>query len=620
MKPKQFSKGWQQKYGLQWEPLLAPIHIEMTMIQQGGRFNTVYGPRGNGLQFHFKELQKLLWPEEKKWHPWVDKELECFCNYQYVGVMGCAASGKSDDAATNVLSEWYCFPDCTTVLVSSTELSVLDLRIWGRIKAYHRAAKKRHPWLPGHLIEGRRIIVQSPRDEFKEGRDFRNGIVAVACKKGSAWVGLGSWVGIHNKRVRVVADEANLMPRAYLDSTSNLSKCEDFKLLALGNPNETTNAHGMICEPSQDLGGWEGGIDQQPGTKTWTTRFPNGICLQLPGSDSPNMKVPEDQPPPFPFLMTRQQMHDDALIWGTDDWHYTMMNEARMPRGQGSRRIITRQQCEKFGATMPAIWRDSRITKIGCLDAAYRGSGGDRCVFGELNFGYEAENDDAAAQAITNLIDRNSNYPQGRQIIALIDLVIVQIKSDPGSEPPEDQIVKFCHTECEKRGIPPNQFWYDAGMRTSLVSAFARLWSYEANSLDFGGTPSLDFVSTEIQKPCKDYYSKFVTELWYSFRLVVECRQFRQLTKESMWEFASREWKQTSSNKIEVESKEEMKVKTGRSPDFADTIVTGLYGARQAGFRISNQIPKSAARVQDRWKSAWEQKARSAWMAGQLHD
>ena len=54
------------------------------------------------------------------------------------------------------------------------------------------------------------------------------------------------------------------MPRAFLDSAANLSKCEDFKLVGLGNPNETTNAHGVLCEPHPDLGGWEG-LAQGPG-------------------------------------------------------------------------------------------------------------------------------------------------------------------------------------------------------------------------------------------------------------------------------------------------------------------------------------------------------------------
>src|SRR5262249_36139301 len=126
---------------------------------------------------------------------------------------------------------------------------------------------------------------------------------AVPCKHGETFIGLGSYVGIHNERVRLLADELHLMARAFLDSTSNLSKCPDFKMVGIGNPNETTNAHGVLCEPAPEIGGWESGIDQANKTNTWQTRFPNGICIQLPGSDSPNMDTPADKPVPYPYLM-----------------------------------------------------------------------------------------------------------------------------------------------------------------------------------------------------------------------------------------------------------------------------------------------------------------------------
>jgi len=608
------------KYNMHWLPTVNELAIEMDCITLGGRWKKTDGDwAGNGLAYHYRRFQEICWPE-KKWHDWAVLELESYLTHKYIGEMGCAAAGKSDSAASYALTDWYCFPDVTTFLVSSTELEMLDLRVWGMIKRYHRSAKQRFPWLPGHLIEGRRVIVLNHRIESAEGRDFRNGIIAVACKKGHQYVGLGSYVGIHNRRVRLIADESNLMPRAFLDSTSNLSKCPDFKLIALGNPNETTNAHGFVCEPAADLGGWEGGMDQTPKTKTWRTRFPNGICIQLPGSDSPNMQVPEGQPPPFPFLMTREQMRDDAQVWGVDDWHYTMMNEARMPRGQGSRRVITRQMCEKMGALNEPFWRDSRRTKIAFLDAAYRGVGGDRCVFGEFQFGEESESDTASAIA-TNVISQAPHRVSGHQIIALIDTTIIPIAGGVKEESPEDQIVSFVKNQCESRGIPPENFFFDSGMRTSLVTAFSRNWSNMVNSVDCGARPSEEVVSAQIQVSCRDYYSKLVTELWYSVRMAIEARQFRGMTKEVMWEFSAREWKNVSGNRIEVESKVEMKAKTGRSPDLADAVAVGLYGARKMGFMINRLTPPVPGnrRGQRDWKDALKERAAALSQSGQLN-
>lgn len=563
-----------------------------------------------GMFYHFKRAQEILWPE-KKWHRWNELELKCYLEKRYIGEMGCAAAGKTESAATNVLMDWFCWSECTTVLVSTTTLPALELRVWGAIKKYFKLAKAKVNWLPGHLIEGRRVIILDPKSECSEGRDFRNGIIGIACKRGTTFLGLGEYVGIHNKRVRVIADELSLMPRALIDSVSNLAKCPSFKLVGLGNPNETTNAHGFLCEPSADLGGWEGGIDQTPKTKTWTTRFPDGICIQLPGSDSPNMDAPPNEPPPFPFLITRQQMQDDAKIWGINDWHYTMMNEGKMPRGQGSRRVITRQMCLKFRAMDPPNWNTSNKTKIAFLDAAYRSVGGDRCVFGVIEFGEEVMTDPDGAALVSAIISQNAGGKPRDQILALTDTQVVPISGEKDADLPEDQIVKFVMHQCANQNIPAQNFFFDSGMRTSLVTAFSRLWSPYVNAIDCGGTPSERPVSADIPTLCKEYYSKRITEFWYSVRLVIEAGQFRGLTEDVMTEGCSREFKRVGGNKIEVETKEEMKLKTGRSPDLFDALAIGVEGARQRGFTIKRMTNQKHVRQDEGWKKEWKEKARA---------
>ncbi len=614
------------QYNLKWSKHSSPLSIEKDMIAHGGQWTKKDGTSaGNGLYFHFRRFQEIAWPG-RIWqcgpfvNHWAEKCLEVYLNYKYIGVMGCAASGKSDSFGCNVLTDWYAHSECTTGLVTSTDRDSLEIRIWGMIKKYHKLIKREFPWIPGHLIEGRQRLVADARNEFTEGRDFKNGIMGVACKKGNQYVGLGSMIGIHNKRVRMIADECNLMPRAFLDASANLSKCDDFKLVGLGNPNETTNAHGVLCEPAQSLGGWEGGIDQTPGTKTWPTRFPDGVCLQLPGSDSPNLKADLGIPTPFPFLITRQQMVDDAQIWGVDDWHYTMMNEAKMPRGQGSRRVLTKQTCQKFGAFNIPNWRDSRITKIGFLDAAYRGVGGDRCIFGELWYGAETEQHSVPLNNIelAALVVQQQNNRNAKHILALIDVVNVPITAEKDSESAEDQIVNFVRDNLQRRGIEHTNFYYDAGMRTTLVSAFARHNMIYTNTIDCGGKPSELMVSSEIQKPCHEYYSKRITEMWFSVRMVVESGQFRGMREDVCTEFSQREWKMVSGNRIEVEPKEEMKIKTGRSPDLADAVAVGVYGARQKGFIIQKLHTPARMVRQDQWKRELQEKSRKLWRSGAL--
>lgn len=610
------SSGRYLKYGLWWQPTVHPVSRELDMIKHGGQWTKQNGElAGEGLLFHYKKFTELVWPEQEQ-HRWFDLILEQWLTHKYIGVMGPKNSGKSNSAAVIHLTDYYAFPDCTTVLLCSTTKERLEDRIWGEIKSLHKRAQQRVEWLPGAMIEGRQRIITDNRTKISEGRDFRNGMIGVPCKKGNQYVGMGDFIGIKNKRMRLCGDELQLLPRSFIDSLANLSGNQDLKVTGMGNPAQSTDSLGFLCEPNISIGGWDGGIDQQPGTKTWPTRFPEGVTIQLPGSDSPNNDFPDD-PVRYPFMIHRKMMEDDARTWGTSDWHYLMFNEARLPRGQGDRRVLTRQMCNKFGAFNLPKWRDTGRTRIAFLDAAYRGVGGDRCVFGELQFGHESESDNGAI-AMNALLAQNEKIPSSRQIIHLVDLVVVPISADKDCEPPEDQIVKFVKEQCEQRGISSDNFFYDAGMRTSLVTAFSRIWKQIGNSVDCGGKPSEYKVSSEIDQTCREYYSKFITELWYSVRLIVESGQFRGMTEDACTEFCQREWKTVAGNKIEVESKVEMKEKSGRSPDLADAVAIGCWGARVRGFIIKRAASPDRYKAGPDWRDEVKKKAAKLHRAGSL--
>lgn len=549
--------------------------IEMVMVRAGGE----YKGHGNGLFFHFKAFISALWPEHV-WHRWNELELECYLKYRIIGEMGPASSGKTHSAAIHVLADYYPWSDCTTVLVSSTEREMLEMRVWGEIKMLHREAQNRFPHLiPGTLVESRQRIITDGRYENVEGRDFRNGICGVPCKKGGSYIGLGSFAGIKNKRLRLVADEGHLMARVFVDAIANLNKNADFKCVVMGNPKDTTDALGVICEPAAHLGGWDGGIDQSPKTKTWPTRFDQGVCVQLVGSDSPNLDGKLGIP-----IIDQKAIDADIAFYGKDSLQFTMMDEGRMPRGQGLRRVITRQMCYKFGAMEPAVWKDEKRTKIGFLDAAYGSVGGDRCVYGELEFG---------------------NDPNGRQILELQKTMLVPISVEV-NEMPEDQIATFVKAQCEASGIPPQQFGFDSTGRGTLVGAFGRLWSPHVVPIEFGGKPSerqVTWIPNANKITCRDYYSKFVSELWYSVALTIQSGQFRGMTEEMMAEGSMREWGIVGANKIEVEPKDKMKLKTGRSPDLFDALVSGVEMARRLGFIITMIVAKGALKIDDGWRN-----------------
>jgi hypothetical protein len=574
-----------EKYSLLWPTTTDPIALEMHMIQKGGEWKGQRGQTiGKGLFFHFKEFQSLLWPHIK-WHKWNELCLECYLKYRTIGCIGPASSGKSFNFAVNALSFYYCFSDCTTILCCSTTREMLEQRIWGEIKRHHLLAIRKRPWIPGHIIESRQRIVTDDRTMAAEGRDFRNGLLGVPCKKGNDMVGLGDFAGVKNKHVQLLADELSLLPRVFVDSISNLDKNPDFKGVGLGNPKDVTDALGVFCEPSAVMGGWDGGIDQNPGTKTWETRRPQGICIQLPGSDSPNLDGKLGIP-----IINQQDMDRDMAFYGKDSIWFTMMNDGKMPRGQGSRRVLTRNMCIKHRSTEDPIWKGSKRTKVAFLDAAYKAVGGDRCVYGELEFGEESDPiTDMGTLLVETLVNQKPPKDSKRMIIALLETTVVPITANSKDEA-EEQIVAFVQNRCQSGGIPAENFFYDSGMRTGLVSAMGRLWSAHTNPVDCGGPATETKVSEQIDMLCKDYYYNFITELWYSVRHTVEAGQWRGFTEDVIMEFSQREWMIVGKNKIQVEPKANMKLKTGRSPDLADAVAVGLHGAKKMGFVISRLV------------------------------
>lgn len=80
-----------------------------------------------------------------------------------------------------------------------------------------------------------------------------NGIAVHNCVQGGKYVGLGKYAGIKQKRMRLIADEAQFMGLTFLSAFANLDKNPDFRAIVLGNPNDILDPLGKAAEP---LDGW----------------------------------------------------------------------------------------------------------------------------------------------------------------------------------------------------------------------------------------------------------------------------------------------------------------------------------------------------------------------------
>jgi hypothetical protein len=567
-----------RKYDLDWD-VRDELEIEHAIISKGGSFiyegsnKEMKGKKvGKGLLFHHQEFCRMAWPEDDE-HRWSKLVHQTCIQNDVVGIMGPGDSGKTYPVAKYILTDYFCNSSSTLTVVCTTEERGADQRIFGAIKELFGRAKSRFPWLPGTLIDSENAITT---DDLKKDkiRSMKKGIVWVPCAmRSNNYNNIKVFVGFKQKRMRMVADEAQFLGSAFLDALANYFGKEDVKAFILGNPVDTMDCLGQACEP---ITGWD--THQEPTkTVTWPTKWKNGICLNLVGTDSPNFDHPEEEGDRYPYMTGWKKMRFIEHSYGRDslNWYSQMMGVMR--GGINSKRVITMQICEHGKAFDDLIWESLELTQIYFLDAAYGGVGGDRCVGGRLSFGKCAD---------------------GIHRIKIHDVHLVPVSVKILEITPEDQIAAFVYGKCEEFGIAgPNVFYDDTG-RGTLGTAFAKKFGFTPpEGIAFGGRPSGRPVRHDLymqdkstgQKRhirCDEYYSKFVSELWYSVRYVIECDQMRGLPQDVAREGCMREFRQVAGNKIEVEPKEETKLRLGRSPDLFDAVVTGIEGARRRGFQI----------------------------------
>ena len=533
--------------------------IEAEMVRRDGLVNGI----GNGKVWHFKKAMSALWPHWD-WHDWSNLLIDSFVQNAETGVMGPGSSGKTYCSGGFGLAMFYIWPKGTSIIMSSTTRTGLQLRIWGAIKELHNKAKQRRLWLPGRIIESSYMLTGNGDEE--EAADFRDGIIGVACRVGGTFVGLSNYVGLKNDRVILIADEASLMARGFLDSVANLRKNPEFKLIAMGNPKDRTDALGVVCEPHPSIGGWEG-LPYKEETRTWKTRAQNGIAIQLCGYDTPNAKYPRGLNP-HRGLITPEQIEADLEYYGRDSLQFSMMNLGVMPKDGGTRRVITVSLCDQHRAFEEPVWfSQEKLTRVIGIDAAYSGVGGDRCVLTDLLFGP----------------DRDGKMT----LIAHAEAPTIVPVTATRSQQAEDQIVEFVRLYAEQRKIPPENVGFDSTGRGTLMSAFARLWSPVIVPIEFGGKPLDRPVRQGDPKTELEAYGKKVTALWYASRLVIESGQARNLPRNVAEEGAMREWGVNRDGKVDVEPKDRTKERMGQSPDLWDSYVTAIEMARMRGFQIA---------------------------------
>ncbi len=556
-------------YGLDWPDNSERLEIEFHFIRSGGYVELKGQKYGNGLFHHYKEAQILIWGPDEDHHRWSDLMLREILNNRLTAITGARDSGKTHVALSRYgLTDYFCFPNETLILISSTDIRGLQMRVFGDIKDLHKKALERHPWLPGHVLESRYGIFTDELNEQCTTRDMRRGIISIPCldRKGAWTGGLEKFVGIKQKRRRLLGDEVQFMHAEYLKVLSNLDE-GDFKGVFVGNTLANKKALDNIAEPVE---GWE---QRKPPTKTdvFKNKF-DGVTIQLVGTDSPNFDYPETEPTHFKYMVNRQSEKRVGDRWGRNSSEYHSQISGLRKTGMFDNRVLTEDMCKRGRAFEQAVWNGDTTTKVYACDMAF---GGDRAIAGYCEFG---------------------SAVGGEKIFRVNPPSEIQLSVDLDAE---DQISMFIKKECDALDIPGSHVYFDAGMRATAATSLSKLFSPDVNAVNFGGTPTKRPVSADeyvfdritgnkTLKRCDLHYDRFVSELWFSVRYMVLSKQMRELPQDVASEFYEREWTKEKGDKYCIETKEEMKDRVGFSPDLADWLAIAVEGARRLGFTIES--------------------------------
>jgi hypothetical protein len=170
-----------------------------------------------------------------------------------------------------------------------------------------------------------------------------------------------------------------------------------------------------------------------------------------------------------------------------------------------------------------------------------------------------------------------------------------------------EQIVQQFKDACDADGVEPWCCAFDkSGAGGPFGDVVAMSWSPEVLGVQFGGKASELPVSISDNTLSSDRYVNRVSELWFGAKELIRTGQFKGVDRELAKEMCARKYstKKGTSLRMEVESKTDMKARTGASPDLADAAMILIELCRQrfgfGGMTVTMKKHESSVQVKRR--------------------
>jgi len=517
---------------------------------------------------HFWTLVKMLINNEYSGskfdrHPWAEKMIAKACKHKYLGVAGCAASGKSACYGLWACISWLCSPHNTMVIVASTTQKDAEKRIWGYTKQYFNAIKnslERYGMeMPGKLLASDGCIAY---EDEKGVRDERAGITLLAADRQKGAAVDSKIFGFHNEYVLLILDEMTDLADSVNKAASNLNKNPHFQQIGLANPSSYFDAFGQFVKPAA---GWEFLHEELEG---WRTTLPNGYCLRLDGAKSPNVLAGRVM---YDYLITEKSMQEDAIRYGGEKsaGFYRMNRGWFTPAGAKEAIYHPIEIIQALAFQTTVRWKAPPVAL--CFADPSFTTGGDRFMarIGQLGETLEGKNvlllgpKECIKEDTTNK-ERDPNFQRA------------------------DGLKKFCL----ENGVNSTfRLAIDCSGGHAFASILATVWDNGFLRVQFKGVPSE--VDGGFGRLAKDEYEDVVSEIWYAAKAYMQAGQLKGVDDELSAEMCARTWNLGARKLIKVEEKKKMKGRLGFSPDLADASLGVVFLARvRFQFRCSLKLKR----------------------------
>ena len=525
------------KYGLSFDPLVTnELMIELGCYRDPKGF-----PSGKPREFHFRNAFNMLWPAFK-WNDWMELMSWAFCQYRITGVMGHSRASKTFGFAHFALLDYLAAPQVTAATMTTTKFDALKTRMWGDLMRAIESCKQSEALRQTFKITSTtNEMSMKQKAKTSEDKFMIQGVATDSADKSA-----GKIRGQHADRRRIYVDEAQDVAQAIFMAFLNAMSAPDFRGVLLTNPVEKISEFGEWVKPKN---GW-GSIHDTD--LFWETEKPGGICLHLDGMQSPNIKAGKTI---FPFLLTQDYIDTIKGSKGEDSLEWWMYVRGFFPPDGMVAKIWPSATLEK---AMPSIAFDMKPTPFGTLDPAFDS---DNCV---LHFGEIGQM-------------RDKSYCG-----CFRETIVINVSVGPGKPEKDFQIARECIRLSKERGIEPENFIMDTtGNARGVFAIMRNEWKpkpgmNQVQSCYYGGESTERPLRNDDTLGANDQVRFFVSELWFRASYFARDGMIKGLSNldpRTVDDLNTRRYtiKQTGDRKLmQAETKDEMKKRLNRSPDFGD--------------------------------------------------